>query len=644
MLHRLQSLQLTDRPLLMALLLMLWCSFVLAQPHASIELSGVESVQILPHHLHYVEEKINQSSADILHLHDLDWQNPLRNTLNHGDRDHPLWLRFGVSNTGADTLHRLLDLRSLQLEEVDFYQTRSDGSLTHFSAGLRTPKLELYRNSTHFVFPIALAAGEHSTVYLRIRSDQGLQIPLFIVSEQRYEHNQLFDYLFLAAMFGVLAALLIFSGIYYGLTGATSFAWFGGYVLTGALFLVSASGIGYQRIWGDSLWWRLHGHELALTLLCLGATLFLRHALDLKRHGGWLLHANTALNLYWLLTLLLIPTDIIPAAMSESAALASSLFALGSAVVLWFEDAVWHKADLRHGGERTSRHIVLAWAVLNLFIALHVMMLEGYLPADFLTEKAILMGLVVQLLWLSFALAERQHRALAEREKAQAKSLETQRLVNRERETRLQAQETLLKRHTERQLLLEHRLSERTEALVRALKDLKTANQELSRLSTTDSLTRLHNRRYFDELLAKEFERAKHHHYPVSMILIDIDNFRQFNEAHGHLVGDDCLRLVAASLQDVVTRKTDLVARFGGDEFAVVLLETREEDAVQVAERLRRHIHGIKFINRGQKLTVSASLGVAGMQPAGGDHVTSLINAAEQALQRANLSISNQTA
>lgn len=639
----------------MTLLLMLWCSFALAQPHTSIELSGIESVQVLPRHLHYVDEKISQTSADILHLPDLDWQNLNRNTLNSGDREHPVWLRFDVSNAGSDTLHRLLDLRALQLDEVDFYQTRSDGSLTHFSAGLRAPKLELYRNSTHFIFPIALAAGEHSTLYLRIRSDQGFQIPLFIVSEQRYEHNQQLDYLFLAAMFGVLAALLIFSVIYYGLTRATSFAWLGSQVLAVAIYLVSASGIGYQRIWGDLLWWRLHGHELALTLLCLGSTLFLRHALDLKRHGGWVLHANTALTLYWLITLLLTPTGIVPTAISESAALASSLLALGSAIFLWLEDAVWHKADLRHGGERTARNGALAWAVLNLFIAVHVMMLKGYLPANFLTENAILMGLIVQLLWLAFALAERQHRALVEREKTQAKSLETQRLVNRERETRLQAQETLLERQTESQLQLEQRLSERTEALVRALKDLKTANQELSRLSTTDSLTRLHNRRYFDELLAKEFERAKHHHYPVAMILIDIDHFRQFNEAHGHLVGDDCLRLVAASLQDVVTRKTDLVARFGGDEFAVVLLETREEDAVQVAERLRKHINDIKFINRGQKLTISASLGVAGMQPAGGDQVTSLINAAEQAIHlaknegrnrsmRANPPISNQTA
>ncbi|MFN3428911.1 MAG: diguanylate cyclase [Candidatus Sericytochromatia bacterium] len=130
-------------------------------------------------------------------------------------------------------------------------------------------------------------------------------------------------------------------------------------------------------------------------------------------------------------------------------------------------------------------------------------------------------------------------------------------------------------------------------------------------LAVTDGLTKVYNRRYFEEQLTAELQRGARHGHCTSLILLDVDHFKKFNDTHGHLLGDQVLQGVARVLQKS-TRETDLVARYGGEEFAVVLPETPPEAALVVAERIRRNIKGHPFWGKGQTpLTVTASVGVA---------------------------------
>src|SRR4029078_11335649 len=100
---------------------------------------------------------------------------------------------------------------------------------------------------------------------------------------------------------------------------------------------------------------------------------------------------------------------------------------------------------------------------------------------------------------------------------------------------------------------------------------LEASNRELHRLTTIDALTQLANRRYLDETLDVEWRRCQREQAPLSLILGDVDHFKSYNDAYGHQAGDDCLRQVALSLQSAVRRSGDLVARYGGEELAVVL-------------------------------------------------------------------------
>lgn len=160
---------------------------------------------------------------------------------------------------------------------------------------------------------------------------------------------------------------------------------------------------------------------------------------------------------------------------------------------------------------------------------------------------------------------------------------------------------------------------------------LEAANRQLMELATTDSLTGLHNRRAFQERLASEVERAQRYEHYVSLILIDVDHFKQFNDSFGHQVGDEVLQRVARTLQRVA-RGSDFVARFGGEEFTVILPYTDSAGAVIFAERLRAAIEAEPCPQR----QITASLGIATLAPGynvdGDDESTSLIRSADEAL------------
>ncbi|MFP5503892.1 MAG: diguanylate cyclase [Candidatus Sericytochromatia bacterium] len=153
-------------------------------------------------------------------------------------------------------------------------------------------------------------------------------------------------------------------------------------------------------------------------------------------------------------------------------------------------------------------------------------------------------------------------------------------------------------------------------------------------LAVTDGLTKVYNRRYFEEQLASEIERARRHGHTTSLVILDVDHFKKFNDTHGHLLGDHVLQGVARVLQKS-TRETDLVARYGGEEFVVILPETPPEDALMVAERIRRNIKAHPFWGRQQTpLQVTASVGLVS-DPAGLLELKPLIDQADTCLYQA---------
>ncbi len=180
--------------------------------------------------------------------------------------------------------------------------------------------------------------------------------------------------------------------------------------------------------------------------------------------------------------------------------------------------------------------------------------------------------------------------------------------------------------------------STRVEATNRELykmrSDLVESNRELERLSSLDALTGISNRRRFDYVLSEEWRRAARAKSPMALIMLDIDHFKSYNDAHGHVAGDHVLTRVGEIMESAPRRAGDLVARYGGEEFAFVLAETGPEGATQVAEAVREEVLQLKIAHGGSSvheyLTISA--GVASVVPKPSDDPTELIQLADQAL------------
>ncbi|WP_404787560.1 diguanylate cyclase domain-containing protein [Altericista sp. CCNU0014] len=171
---------------------------------------------------------------------------------------------------------------------------------------------------------------------------------------------------------------------------------------------------------------------------------------------------------------------------------------------------------------------------------------------------------------------------------------------------------------------LEQKVNERTQALQQEVRHrataeaaLQAANQELQRLAYIDGLTQIANRRQFDEHMAQEWRRLKREQRPLSIILCDVDYFKQYNDAYGHQVGDDCLRNIAHAIASAARRPPDLAARYGGEEFAMLLPNTSLEGAVEVASYIQAYIKSLQMPHRQSRVGpyVTVSCGVTSTIP-----------------------------
>jgi diguanylate cyclase (GGDEF)-like protein/PAS domain S-box-containing protein len=158
--------------------------------------------------------------------------------------------------------------------------------------------------------------------------------------------------------------------------------------------------------------------------------------------------------------------------------------------------------------------------------------------------------------------------------------------------------------------------------------------KELEELSYKDGLTGVSNRRRFDAIMEIEWDNARRNKQPLSLVMLDIDYFKQYNDHYGHLEGDQCLKLVARILGTAATRARDFVARFGGEEFVLVLPETDEAAARKIAERCRELIAQaqIAHARSGIGTTLTISLGVNTVIPAHGDELLPFIESVDKRL------------
>ncbi|WP_348266821.1 diguanylate cyclase [Edaphobacter paludis] len=190
-----------------------------------------------------------------------------------------------------------------------------------------------------------------------------------------------------------------------------------------------------------------------------------------------------------------------------------------------------------------------------------------------------------------------------------------------------------------------NRLVDAQEALIQSELALREANFTLRKLSIYDGLTGVHNRRHFDETLEAELKRAARSKLNLSLLMIDVDCFKALNDRHGHLAGDECLRKIAGEFTSKIRRPQDIVSRYGGEEFAVILPGANAQWAFELAESLRLAIENLKIANNGSRVGpfVTVSVGLDTRVPEVGEPVDEIVAAADAALYLAKTQGRNRT-
>jgi diguanylate cyclase len=465
-----------------------------------------------------------------------------------------------------------------------------------------------------YVFPLHANAGETRVVLLRVETVGPYIVPLTVWRGKALQAQQHDHVLWMGLLLGVLCAMLIYNLGIAIFTEDATYWYYAAFVAAVLLYELTVMGFGGLLLWGEVDWIRVRAHELFTSLSFLAANLFLRRFLSLKTTAvSHVRRLNAIMISVWAVTATLAVWD---------ASLPVVFYLITVGGMLSMTATLYISISQLIRGDIAARYYVVAWSPLLIGTILRMASVLGLIDGSTLLVNAQHLGFVVQMLLLSLALADRLRRARAGRQRALQRELSLTRSLEAEREAALLAQQRANQE-------LEQRVLDRTA-------ELQQANAELATLSVTDGLTKLHNRRSFDETLQFELERSARTGKPLSLILVDIDHFKSINDRFGHLMGDECLKQVAQALRVAAARSTDLVARYGGEEFAIVLADADMAHAAAIAEKARQAVEALHFCVRDEPVHLRISLGVVSL--AGGSPMgdrSDLVARADAALYRA---------
>lgn len=537
------------------------------------------------------------------------------NTLQMGYSSSAYWIRLPVRNAlqahvgNGEADRFFVSIRYPLLDNVQFYHFR-ESQQDSYTTGDQYEYDHRFLRLNNFIYPITLNPGESSNIYIRVKSSSSLSIPLFLSTEKAFiERQQTLD-----------TVNGIYLGITFGLCVYNLFLWigvrkkvYGLYVLVIInLMLFNSTMLGYTfRFLPTAVEFQQISIYLfsvtAATAVCIFGMVFLKTRKFQPR-----MHKV-------ILAVIAIYCACIPVMFFTTPLVASKLNVLVmlSGVFVLFVAAI--RSVLQ--GYGPAKYYLIGQGAVLFSVFFTVLTSQGVIPLYYLAPDVMKWSSAFELIFFSIGLAD---------------------LVNHERKLREQAQKESARAQKE---LLDSqiKLTQDLDNLVRQrTEELEVANKQLQDLNTKDELTGLRNRRYLNEALPTEYQRAYREKTPLSILMFDIDFFKKLNDNYGHPFGDLCLatagRLISANLR----RPPDIGIRYGGEEFVVMLPNTNLEGAVAVAEKIRQSFANEKISDGTHTVTITVSIGVAGEVPESRENHEAMLKLADDRLYIAKENGRNQ--
>lgn len=561
---------------------------------------------------YWAEGQDEVSLQQVLTLSDADWIQNTGEDINLGYQDRAYWFRLTIENPQLQQVDNLLEIGYPVLDDIEIYQITDGVVGQSWSLGDKQPFYARPIHNRNFLVPVEVPSQGETTLYLRVRTTSSLQLPMTFWTQDAFYASEQPRLLLEGIYYGIVMVMILYNLFVFLAVGERSFLYYVGYITAMPLFLASLHGMAFQYLWPEATWWNDQAIIFFLNLTVTFGGIFAMRFLTVlpSTHPvlAWATIIVSALSALFALAALVVPYQYMIHPTIILAALGcTGMVVLG--VVRWLKN------------DPAARYFGVAWFFMLFGGVVLALNKFTVLPQNVFTENATQVGSALGVILLSIALADRLNKEKKRTFAAQEK------LYREERKARL-AQEKSLQVQQEANALLEERVQERT-------RDLEDLNVRLMELSATDALTGLKNRGHFDRAFQSACVKAYRFGQPLSLLVVDIDHFKQFNDKYGHLVGDDCLQMVTQGIRQFVTRPQDLAARYGGEEFVVLLPDTPEEGAVQVAEKIRRDIASTDFRVSDEMLRLTVSIGVCTLVPEQADATKQLFTRADEALYEA---------
>lgn len=588
---------------LITFLILFYTSF--ASSLESVEVGDLVEEYALEDHVEYIVDSLGQLEKEQL-LFSQKWLTHNKQTLSFGYSSAAYWLRFQVSNQSKEDVSRLLEIAYPVLDDIKIYvYDESKRLLDEHHLGDKVPFSERIIDHRNFLIPLAVDAKQTQTWLMRVETSSAVQVPMVIWPERDFFVRDQTKIMGMGIYYGIMLIMTLYNLVMYFSVREKSYLYYVFYVASMALFLASLQGLTFQYVWPMATNWNDGAIIVMLSGVLCFASLFSIYFLGLgKEHrfsttmfrGGVFLAVCLVIAVNFVPYYILIKTLIFLACLFIAVSIYTS-------ILRWAQ------------GYSPARLFIIAWSSVLLGGVILALNKFNVIPRNFFTENAVQVGSAIEVILLSFALAERLTQEKRERFDAQVQALTHERTarlaqseaLQYERQTREAQFKTLEIQRRANETLEEH-VKERTS-------ELELANQKLAELSTTDGLTGIRNRRWFDEVLQREYNRARREKEYLSILMLDIDYFKQVNDTYGHQVGDEALRVVARVLNSQIHRTTDVIARYGGEEFAIILSNTELSGASMVAERIRKSIEEQQIAIDGGAFSITMSIGVMGDVP-----------------------------
>lgn len=526
------------------------------------------------------------------------WRPLAQDSLSLGYLRHPVWLRTRLHNPGDQPLQRLLEVGNPVLDRIDLWMTPAAATAPRYwQVGDKHPFDDRPLAHRNFLIPAELPARSETTLLMRLETTSAMQANITLWQPDRFRSIDETHLLVQGLYFGIMISMLLYNGFLFASLRERQYAWYGAYVTSISVFLACLDGLSFQYLWPDATLWNDKALAISLSATLFFGGLFARDFLH-PRSAGTLV--NHLLNLAIFYTLLCMGATLITDYMSAIHMAEAGAIAL---IPIMFYVAIQRALQ----GYQPARFYIAAWSSVLISGLVLAMDKYGIIAHTTFSVVAVPLGSAVQILLLSFALGDQ---------------------MQRERRLREQAHADMLRIQQENNTVLERKVQERNAELIEAVRKLRE-------LTVTDALTGVFNRRHFDEVLRHEVKRAARSNDCLGLMILDADHFKSVNDTWGHQTGDVCLQTIARILREQVSRECDVVARFGGEEFCLVLPSTSPEGVLLIAERVRQTLEATVIQGPRESFRITASIGAVCVVPTDLDDGLRLLSTADAALYMA---------